>query len=128
MVSSLIEFITAMHARRLRPDDMKIQSPDDQNIDHAAAAEGGYIVVSRAMTGGEWNTDNSPKSSSSGEKLVRNEILMGINILKPVPGEPNKTELTSVTHVYSPMIPVMLAKSAGVKGAIDFVKDIRALP
>ena len=74
-----------MHARRLRPDDMKIQSPDDQNIDHAAAAEGGYIVVSRAMTGGEWNTDNSPKISSSGEKLVRNEILMGINILKPVP-------------------------------------------
>lgn len=75
----------------------------------------------------EWSTDNSPKISS-GEKLVRNEILMGINILKPVPGEPNKTELTSVTHVYSPMIPVMLAKSAGVKGAIDFVKDIRALP
>ena len=41
---------------------------------------------------------------------------------------PPETELTSVTHVYSPMIPVMLAKSAGVKGAIDFVKDIRALP
>ena len=30
--------------------------------------------------------------------------------------------------VYSPMIPLMLAKNAGVKGAVDFVRDIRSLP
>ena len=124
MVSSLIEFVTCMHARRIRPSDLKILSPN--NEDGESSPTDGYIVVSRAVTGGEWSTSNA--KSSSGEKLVRNEILLGVNILKAVPGEPNKTELTSVTHVYSPMIPLMLAKNAGVKGAVDFVRDIRALP
>lgn len=128
MVSSLIEFVTCMHARKLHPSDLKILSPNQSSIDENDAVEGGYIVVSRAVTGGEWSADNSSSKSNNGEKLVRNEILLGVNILKPVPGEPNKTELTSVTHVYSPMIPLMLAKNAGVKGAVDFVRDIRALP
>ena len=48
-------------------------------------------------------------------------------ILRQVPNEPDKTELIAVTHVYSPMIPLMLAKNAGVKGAVDFVRDIRSL-
>ena len=73
-------------------------------------------------------TATTINNSNNGEKLQRNEILLGVNVLRAVPGEPNKTELTSVTHVYSPMIPQMLAKNAGVKGAVDFVRDIRALP
>ncbi len=125
MVSSLIEFVTCMHARKLRPSDMDILSPGN-NGDGDTTAEG-YIVVSRAVMGGEWSTDNNGKSEN-GEKLVRNEILLGVNVLRAVPGEPDKTELTAVTHVQSPMIPVMLAKGAGVKGAVDFVRDIRALP
>jgi len=122
MVSCVLEFMTCMHARKLRPSDMQILSP---NNDDESPSEG-YIVVSRAVTGGEWSTNNN--NSNNGEKLQRNEILLGVNVLKAVPGEPNKTELTSVTHVYSPMIPQMLAKNAGVKGAVDFVRDIRALP
>ena len=118
MVSSLIEFVTCMHARRLRPNDMTILGDD-------GPAEG-YLVVSRAVTGGEWSAGNT--KSSGGEKLSRNEILMGTNILRAVPGEPDKTELTAITHVYSPMIPQMLARSAGVKRAVDFVRDMRALP
>jgi len=133
MVSSLIEFVTCMHARKLRPSDMEILlSPTNVNGSHGDASSEanneGYIVVSRAVTGDEWSTTNNSNSNGNGEKLVRNEILLGVNILKAVPGEPNKTELTSVTHVYSPMIPLMLAKNAGVKGAVDFVRDIRALP
>lgn len=126
MVSSLLEFVTCMHARKLRPSDMQVLSPDDSiNADEESSSEG-YVVVSRAVTGGEWSTDNN--SNDNSDKRVRNEILLGVNILKAVPGEPNKTELTAVTHVYSPMIPQMLAKNAGVKGAVDFVRDIRALP
>ncbi len=126
MVNSLLEFLTCMHARRIRPSDLKILSPNNSNDGDDETPTDGYIVVSRAITGGDWSTDNA--KSSSGEKLVRNEILLGVNILKAVPGEPNKTELTAVTHVYSPMVPMMLAKNAGVKGAVDFVRDIRALP
>ena len=121
MVKSLLEFLTCMHARKLRPGDMSVLLSPDEEPD-------GYIVVSRAVTGGEWSNDDGSDSKNDGEKRVRNEILLGVNILKAVPGEPDKTELTAVTHVYSPMIPLMLAKSAGVKGAVDFVRDIRALP
>eukprot|EP00585_Thalassiosira_rotula_P000872 CAMPEP_0196162806 /NCGR_PEP_ID=MMETSP0910-20130528/48020_1 /TAXON_ID=49265 /ORGANISM="Thalassiosira rotula, Strain GSO102" /LENGTH=743 /DNA_ID=CAMNT_0041427763 /DNA_START=119 /DNA_END=2349 /DNA_ORIENTATION=- len=127
MVSSIIEFVTCMHARKLRPSDSEHINGDGTTT--SAAAEG-YVVVSRAVTGGEWGAENKENDdkSKNGEKLVRNEILLGVNVLRAVPGEPNKTELTSVTHVYSPMIPLMLAKNAGVKGAVDFVRDIRALP
>jgi len=128
MVSSLLEFVTCMHARRLKASDLKMLNPNKSDIDDEDTSDKhGYVVVSRAVTGGEWS--NAPSSTSpNGEKLVRNEILLGVNILKPIPGEPYKTEMTSVTHVYSPLIPLMLAKNAGVKGAVDFVRDIRALP
>ena len=121
MVSSIIEFVTCMHARRLRPSDADALGVDSDGD----APSGGYLVVSRAVTGG----DQSAADAGNGDqKLVRNEILMGVNVLRAVPGHPDKTELTSVTHAYSSLIPTMLAKGAGVKGAVDFVRDIRALP
>ncbi len=153
MVSSELEFVTFMHARRLRPGDLKVVSPslfgggtsggnnlsssvdDDSTPPSTSSPADGYIVVSRAIVGdnsrsGRNGSDDTNASIHGDEKkkYVRNEILLGVNILKAVPGEPNWTELTSVTHVYSPLIPLMLAKSAGVKGAVDFVRDIRALP
>lgn len=117
LVSSLIEFVTCMHARKLREDDNLSTS---EKVD-------GYIVVSRAVTGGEWSEDNENGNGSSSNN-VRSEILLGVNVLRAVPGQPDKTEITAVTHVYSPLVPQMLAKNAGVKGAVDFVRDIRALP
>ena len=113
MVSSLLEFVTCMHARPLRPSDSSLLGEESE----------GYVVVSRAVLGDGYDADGD-----SGEKLVRNEILLGVNVLRSVPGEPDKTELVAVTHVYSPMVPLMLAKNAGVKGAVDFVRDIRAIP
>ena len=110
-----------MHARKLRADDSNLIQSTNNNEQPE-----GYIVVSRAVTGGKWDPINS--SNDSGEKYVRNEILLGVNVLRAIPGEPDKTELTAVTHVYSPLVPLMLAKSAGMKGAVDFVRDIRAIP
>jgi hypothetical protein len=138
MVSSELEFVTFMHARKLRPsDNMKMLSSSlsdgssktgssDGESSSPSSPVDGYIVVSRAIVGDNYHSDSS--SSEEKKKYIRNEILLGVNILKSVPGEPNWTELTSVTHVYSPLIPLMLAKNAGVKGAVDFVRDIRALP
>lgn len=142
MVSSELEFVTFMHARRLRVGDLKMLSSlqsDGGSSDTDTCSDGdssspaeGYIVVSRAIVGdsGIKRSDNTSSSIHGEEKkkFIRNEILLGVNVLKAVPGEPNWTELTSVTHVYSPLIPLMLAKNAGVKGAVDFVRDIRALP
>jgi len=123
MVSSVIEFVTFMHARKLRPSDLRASSSGRNDGD--SLKDAGYVVVSRAVTGSKLSSDSD---RHNGDKLVRNEILLGVNLLRAVPGEPDKTEMTSVTHVHSPMIPLMLAKNAGVKGAVDFVRDIRALP
>ncbi|KAL7494234.1 hypothetical protein ACHAWT_008488 [Skeletonema menzelii] len=117
MVNSNLEFVTCMHARKLSQQDLQTLSSNNNDPNQPTD---GYIVVSRAVTGGQWNSDDS--------KNVRNEIILGVNILRQVPNEPDKTELIAVTHVYSPMIPLMLAKNAGVKGAVDFVRDIRSLP
>jgi hypothetical protein len=134
IVSGIVEFVTCMHARKLRVEDVKILSSSSSstksNLDDEIVVndDAGYIVVSRAIVGGSSHLFDNTSDGNSGEKLVRNEILLGVNVLRAIPGQPNKTELTSVTHVYSPMIPLLLAKSAGVKGATDFVRDIRALP
>mmetsp|Transcript_8673 Transcript_8673/g.13482 ORF Transcript_8673/g.13482 Transcript_8673/m.13482 type:complete len:732 (-) Transcript_8673:197-2392(-) len=117
MVNSNLEFVTCMHARKLSQQDLQKLSSNNNDPNQPTD---GYIVVSRAVTGGQWNSDDSSN--------VRNEIILGVNILRQVPNEPEKTELIAVTHVYSPMIPLMLAKNAGVKGAVDFVRDIRSLP
>jgi hypothetical protein len=109
-----------MHARKLTQQDLQVLS---SNNNDPKTPTSGYIVVSRAVTGGQWNS-----SSDSSSKNVRNEIILGVNILLEVPDQPNKTELIAITHVYSPLIPLMLAKNAGVKGAVDFVRDIRSLP
>ena len=109
-------------------EDIKILSASRKSAEgEIVNDDAGYIVVSRAIVGGASQFDNTDVVVGNSEKLVRNEILLGVNVLRAIPGQPNKTELTSVTHVYSPMIPLMLAKSAGVKGATDFVRDIRAL-
>ena len=114
-----------MHARKLSEKDLQILS---SNNNDPSTPTNGYIVVSRAVTGGQWSSSSDSSSDSSSKSNVRNEIILGVNILREVPSQPNKTELIAITHVYSPMIPLMLAKNAGVKGAVDFVRDIRSLP
>lgn len=106
LTKKTFECVTMMHARPISTDD--------------ALEPRGYLVVSRAVAGDIWE--------SGDENLTRNEILLGVNVIQEtLSGNPNECMLTSVTHVYSPSVPIMLAGSAGVKGAVDFVRDIRKL-
>jgi hypothetical protein len=91
-------FTTLMHARKL---------PDST-----------YLVVSRAV--------NCPDGEGEGEgKVVKSEIMLGVNILRPL--AESSCELSSVTHVNSPLVPGMMAKTVGIKGAVNFINDLRAL-
>ncbi len=88
-----------------------------QTLMHARVlSDGRYLVVSRAVT------DGSP--SADGE--VQSEIILGVNILAPL--SDTSCRLTSITHVNSPLVPKMMAQSVGVKGAINFINDMRSLP
>lgn len=114
----LMEFVTVMYARRLKADDKVGIGIMGGNY------EDGYVVVSRAVSGGQWGSGNQEGEES---ERTRSEILLGMNLIRTVPGEAGKCEVTAVTHCNSPSIPKMLAGSVGVKGAVDFVRDIRAM-
>jgi hypothetical protein len=48
-----------------------------------------------------------------------------VNLLQPVGDD--SSLVTAITHVQSTIVPAMLAESLGVKGAIQFVSDLRRL-
>ena len=136
---SLMEFVTLMYSRRIRPSDgippgimskstsptltQQQQQDDDINDDNNNL---GYVVlVSRAVSGGQWSSNNNEEQQQ--DRRIRSEILLGMNVLRSVPGEPNQTEVTAVTHVMSPSVPKLVAGKVGMKGAIDFIRDVRGL-
>jgi len=96
----------------------------------------GYIVMSRAVSGGRWGygdtalatqgDDIEDNNKQNRREMTRSEILLGVNLLRSIPGQPNRTELTAVTHVKAGA-PGILAVKIGVRGAINFVRDIRKL-
>ncbi|GAX14264.1 hypothetical protein FisN_1Hu459 [Fistulifera solaris] len=79
-------------------------------------SDGGWIVVSRSPGGNAYfDADDSLTS--------RSDILLGVNLLSPLDEE--SCILTSLTHVYSPAIPAMLAERLGARSAINFAIDVR---
>ena len=115
--SSMVS-VTLMHSRPLRDDD------------HLVSTDG-FVVVSRAVPG---------MVGEEFQEMPRNDILMGVNVLQdrriapPVGNNehqqhqqqpPDECFMTAVTHVYSPALPKLLAKSMGVTSAVNFVRDIR---
>uniref|UniRef100_A0A7S2A132 START domain-containing protein n=1 Tax=Trieres chinensis TaxID=1514140 RepID=A0A7S2A132_TRICV len=118
-----MEFITLMHARRL--DDADAVNSGMMGGDK----ENGFVVVSRAIGGNKIPNKEVGNKMDDGhdESYIRSEILLGVNLIRPIPGHPQKAEVTAVTHCNSPSVPTMLAGKVGVKGAVGFVKDVRAL-
>ena len=76
-------------------------------------------MVSRAVGGGRFLDQNDEGCGTS-------DILLGVNLMEPTDCD-DSCVLTCINHVYCSAIPNMLAERLGVKGAIKFVKDMRAL-
>mmetsp|Transcript_18650 Transcript_18650/g.45043 ORF Transcript_18650/g.45043 Transcript_18650/m.45043 type:complete len:473 (-) Transcript_18650:156-1574(-) len=104
---------TLMHSRKLLDSSpIGVASPSSSCLQT-------HLVVSRAMPGMLSQADDP-----SLLELPRNDILLGVNLLQDL--GPNECLMTTVTHVYSPALPSMLARSMGVTSAVNFVRDIRA--
>lgn len=83
--------------------------------------EKGYTIVSRAVAhANESEAEEDPK-------VIHSEMLMGVNIIRAVEGEPDRCILITLNHLKSPMVPMMLAKKLGLSAAVNFINDIRAL-
>ena len=105
---------TLMHSRKLVDS-----SPTGPTSSSSSSSPQTHLVVSRAMPGMLYQADDPELL-----ELPRNDILLGVNLLQDL--GPNKCLMTTVTHVYSPALPSMLARSMGVTSAVNFVRDIRA--
>jgi hypothetical protein len=105
--TSMIVFLTAlMHAKALG------DNPED-----------GYMIYSRSL-----DTGRAGCHVGSKHKIERNnnEIILGVNIMRPVPGRPDLTDLISVSQVNASMIPPFLAFRIGMMGVEDFFKNVRS--
>jgi hypothetical protein len=96
---------------------------------HARALEGnpdeGFVIVSRSLDCG---VAGSHVGNCKGvEKASKNEILLGVNILRPVPGSPGSTHLISLSQVNATLVPPFLAKRIGLMGVEDFFKNVRTI-
>ena len=109
MAKSNMVSVTLMHSRELQESEKELLSGINKDRE-------GYLVVSRTVPGMV-----DPEIAN----LTRNDIVLGVNLLQDL--GPNECLMTAVTHVYSPLIPTMLARKAGVTSAINFVKDIRSV-
>lgn len=81
----------------------------------------GYAIVSRAIV------DTEHAEAVGDPKIVQSEMLMGLNVLRAIDGEPDRCIMINLNHFSSPMIPMMLAKRMGLSAAVNYINDIRAL-
>ena len=59
--------------------------------------------------------------------LIRNDILISVNILRSIIEQPRMEEVNVVIHCNYHSAHTMLSGNIFVNGAVDFVKDILAI-
>ena len=86
--------------------------------------EEGFVIVSRSLDSGMAGCHVG--SAKRVERNNKNEILLGVNIIRPVPGHPELTDLMSISQVSSSVVPQFLAFKIGMMGVEDFFNNVRA--
>ena len=80
---------------------------------------GGYKIVTRAVEGlNHHDAHHQPG-------ILKSEILLGVNVILPIPNDPNRCIMIAVNHIRSPMVPMMIAKRIGLQAAVNFFHDLR---
>ncbi len=109
-----INVVNFLHARpiKLHHDDLRYNgSNEDSSEDSRNYAENlnAYIIVSRSIYSNEEMTEVQKSNSSKASPGSRNEVIWGVNILREVPGYPNKTDLTTLNQADSSSVPSFLS-------------------
>ncbi|KAG7361231.1 hypothetical protein IV203_036331 [Nitzschia inconspicua] len=86
--------------------------------------EDGYMIFSRSLDTGRAGCHVGKRDGV--DQGNKNEIILGINIMRPVPGHPELTDLLSVSQVSANMVPPFLAFRIGMMGVEDFFKNVRS--
>lgn len=86
--------------------------------------EDGFIILSRSLDTGRAGCHIGKRDGV--DQSNKNEIILGANIMRPVPGHPELTDLLSVSQVSASMVPPFLAFRIGMMGVEDFFKNVRS--
>mmetsp|Transcript_3432 Transcript_3432/g.5181 ORF Transcript_3432/g.5181 Transcript_3432/m.5181 type:complete len:276 (+) Transcript_3432:55-882(+) len=114
MIRKQMELISVLYGRALdeEKDEMK-----------------GYIIVNRSV----WENENrAPSTSADGSSggdtnFIRSEMLLGVNLIRELHGEDEgKSELTTITHFFTPGTPTFGARQFGMKASGGFIRDIQS--
>ena len=103
-----VELLTLYHAREL---------------DVAAGQIDGYLIVSRSI----WETECCVPCEGGGGG-ARTEMLLGAQLIRAVDGADRpQCELTTINHLSSKSIPMMMAKKIGLMTAASFIRDLQGV-
>jgi hypothetical protein len=83
----------------------------------------GYLIVTRAV---HHHKEEEEEDTAIGN-VVKSEILMGVNLIRKIEGQPSRCLMINVNHIRSPMVPLMVAKRIGISSAVNFINDVRSL-
>jgi hypothetical protein len=103
VLNRTMEFVSLLHAQELH----------DQT---------GFIIVTRAVTTPK---DKQKQKQTTSSSVLQSEILLGVNLIRPIDGDPNRCLMINVTQIRSPMIPMIIANRIGTSAAANFIKDLR---
>jgi hypothetical protein len=120
LVPRILEMVSILHARPLEPP---------------MAVHGTYLIVNRSI----WEKNSEEEEAGDSEpaelnatvnnlknKLIRSEMLLGVQLLRPLNGGKH-CEITTVTHAVVPgMKNNQIAKAAANVSAAKILRDIQA--
>lgn len=106
------------HDDLCQDDNIEIECNDKPNS---------YVIVSRSIYTEEAVAEDKSGNITQAVPGAKNEMIMGVNIFREVPGHPGKTDLLIVSQANSSAIPSFLAHKAGLMGATDFFRSLRGM-
>ncbi|KAG7370900.1 hypothetical protein IV203_019470 [Nitzschia inconspicua] len=83
-------------------------------------APGSYMMVYRSVF-----EDRSASGDVS--PVIRSEMLLGVVLVRPYNRDHSITEMTSITHMYSPGVPEMIARRAAPSSAMNLLRDLQLI-
>jgi hypothetical protein len=103
MLPKTIEMLSLLYAKPLE------HAPDS------------YMIVSRSVWEDDSGASSIPKNNNN---LLRSEMLLGVQLVRPCP---DGCELTTITHVFSPGVPEIMAKRLAPSNATSTIREIQAI-
>uniref|UniRef100_A0A7S4IU60 START domain-containing protein n=1 Tax=Odontella aurita TaxID=265563 RepID=A0A7S4IU60_9STRA len=135
----IVSLRNVMHAMRLSDVQTDccgdLQGEGEGERECECNDEGGYIIVSRSVCVSSTSSSTFPNDPLSfRENETENEIVWGVNVLRPVPKVPGSplnggaaTDLLCVSQIESNLVPPFMQERLGGMGVSEFFRSVRAL-